>query len=148
RSISAGCAWNISAATYLGPTPNGLDNLWLASPRARFAMPSVPPATRAMRWKSSTGWSRNLFQNAQTCELRSLIMSKNRVATAGTKNHHQRTETDSLGRVEVPADHLWGAQTQRCLVDFPIAADRFHWGRPVIRALGIVKKCAAQANHE
>jgi fumarate hydratase class II len=75
-------------------------------------------------------------------------MSKKRVAAAGTKNHHQRTETDSLGRVEVPADHLWGAQTQRCLVDFPIAADRFHWGRPVIRALGIVKKCAALANHE
>ena len=59
-----------------------------------------------------------------------------------------RTETDSLGEVAVPSDHLWGAQTQRCLEDFPIGLDRFRWGRPVIRALGTVKKCAALANHE
>ena len=59
-----------------------------------------------------------------------------------------RTETDSLGAVAVPSDRLWGAQTQRCLEDFPIGLDRFRWGRPVIRALGIVKKCAALANHE
>ena len=59
-----------------------------------------------------------------------------------------RTETDSLGEVAVPSDRLWGAQTQRCLENFPIGLDRFRWGRPVIRALGIVKKCAALANHE
>jgi fumarate hydratase class II len=59
-----------------------------------------------------------------------------------------RTETDSLGAVEVPAEHLWGAQTQRALADFPAGLDRFRWGRPVIRALAIVKKCAALANRE
>ena len=57
-----------------------------------------------------------------------------------------RIERDSLGEVPVPADHLWGAQTQRSLTFFPIGTDRFTWGRPVIRALGILKKSAALAN--
>src|SRR5271168_1102561 len=59
-----------------------------------------------------------------------------------------RVEDDSLGDVQVPADHLWGAQTQRSYTDFPIGVERFRWGRPAIRALGILKKCAALANGE
>src|SRR5580700_5190245 len=59
-----------------------------------------------------------------------------------------RIETDSLGPVEVPAERLWGAQTERSRKNFPIGAGRFQWGRPVIRALGILKKCAALANGE
>src|SRR5579872_3816742 len=59
-----------------------------------------------------------------------------------------RTETDSLGPVEVPKERLWGAQTQRSLVNFPIGVERFRWGRPVIRAFGVLKKCAALANLE
>jgi len=59
-----------------------------------------------------------------------------------------RTEEDALGDVEVPADHLWGAQTERSRRNFPIGVNRFHWSRPVIRALGILKKCAALANGE
>jgi len=59
-----------------------------------------------------------------------------------------RVEEDALGNVEVPANHLWGAQTQRSHVNFPIGVDRYHWGRPVIRALGILKKSAALANGE
>src|SRR6188768_2220120 len=57
-----------------------------------------------------------------------------------------RREHDSLGPVDVPADRLWGAQTQRSLENFPIGRGRFVWGRPVIRALGILKKAAALAN--
>ena len=57
-----------------------------------------------------------------------------------------RTETDSMGQVEVPSDRLWGAQTQRSLQNFKIGGQTFT--RPMIRALGIVKKCAAQANIE
>ena len=59
-----------------------------------------------------------------------------------------RTEEDALGNVEVPAAHLWGAQTQRSHLNFPIGVERFRWGRPVIRALGVLKKCAALANGE
>jgi fumarate hydratase class II len=59
-----------------------------------------------------------------------------------------RTDKDSLGEVRVPAARLWGAQTQRSIENFPIGRDRFVWGRPVIRALGLLKKCAALANGE
>jgi fumarate hydratase class II len=59
-----------------------------------------------------------------------------------------RLEHDSLGEVAVPADHLWGAQTQRSIQNFPIGVKRFVWGRPMIRALGILKKCCALANGE
>src|ERR1043166_8616477 len=57
-----------------------------------------------------------------------------------------RREHDSLGPVEVPADRLWGAQTQRSIENFPIGRGRFVWGRPVIRAFGVLKKAAALAN--
>src|ERR1700730_8157721 len=60
--------------------------------------------------------------------------------------HPYRVEQDALGDIQVPAEHLWGAQTQRSHLNFPIGVERFRWGRPVIRALGILKKCAALAN--
>jgi fumarate hydratase, class II len=59
-----------------------------------------------------------------------------------------RIETDTMGQLEVAADRYWGAQTQRSIQNFPIGRDRFIWGRTMIRALGILKKCAAQANAE
>lgn len=57
-----------------------------------------------------------------------------------------RVEEDSLGEMQVPADAYWGAQTQRAVENFPISGITF--GRRFIRALGIVKKAAAQANEE
>jgi fumarate hydratase class II len=57
-----------------------------------------------------------------------------------------RTERDSLGEVQVPADAYWGAQTQRAVENFPIGDEQF--GRRFVRALGIVKKAAAQANRD
>ncbi|WP_027482210.1 class II fumarate hydratase [Deinococcus pimensis] len=57
-----------------------------------------------------------------------------------------RTETDTMGAQQVPTDRYWGAQTQRSIQNFPIGVDRFRFTRPVIRALGILKKGAAQAN--
>jgi len=56
-----------------------------------------------------------------------------------------RTETDSLGEVEVPADKLWGAQTQRSLEHFSIGQDLMP--REMITAYAILKKAAANANH-
>jgi len=55
-----------------------------------------------------------------------------------------RTEKDSLGEVRVPADALYGAQTQRAVENFPISGQRF--GRAMIHALGLVKAAAARAN--
>ncbi|MFL6177772.1 MAG: class II fumarate hydratase, partial [Ornithinibacter sp.] len=57
-----------------------------------------------------------------------------------------RTERDTMGALEVPADRYWGAQTQRSLEHFDIGRDTFVWGRPVIRGLGLLKKSAALAN--
>lgn len=57
-----------------------------------------------------------------------------------------RVEKDSMGEINVPADRYWGAQTQRSLEHFKIGGDRFP--REMIRALGILKKCAALTNQE
>jgi fumarate hydratase class II len=57
-----------------------------------------------------------------------------------------RIEEDALGEVHVPADRLWGAQTERSRGNFPIGVDRFRFTRPVIRAFGILKQAAARAN--
>ncbi len=57
-----------------------------------------------------------------------------------------RTESDSLGEMQVPADAYWGAQTQRAVENFPISGITF--GRRFVRALGVVKKSAAQANRD
>jgi len=57
-----------------------------------------------------------------------------------------RTEQDSLGEIQVPADAYWGAQTQRAIQNFPISDATF--GRRFVRALGVVKKAAAQANRD
>ncbi|MGF1455110.1 MAG: class II fumarate hydratase [Alphaproteobacteria bacterium] len=55
-----------------------------------------------------------------------------------------RTETDSFGPLDVPADRYWGAQTQRSLGNFKIGTETMP--APLIRALGIVKRSAALAN--
>jgi fumarate hydratase class II len=57
-----------------------------------------------------------------------------------------RTERDSLGEVQVPADALYGAQTQRAVENFPISGIRFT--RVFIRALGLIKGAAAEVNQE
>jgi fumarate hydratase class II len=55
-----------------------------------------------------------------------------------------RTETDSMGAIDVPADHYWGAQTQRSLIHFSIGDD--HMPKAVYHAYGYVKKAAALVN--
>ena len=61
------------------------------------------------------------------------------IAQSGT-----RTESDSMGTIEVPAAHYWGAQTQRSLVHFSIGNDRMP--KEVYHAYGYVKKAAAMVN--
>ncbi|WP_276779966.1 class II fumarate hydratase [Actinomyces gerencseriae] len=59
-----------------------------------------------------------------------------------------RTESDSMGTIEVASDRYWGAQTERSLHNFDIGRETFVWGRPMVKALGILKKSAALANAE
>ncbi len=55
-----------------------------------------------------------------------------------------RTETDSFGPLDVPADKLYGAQSARSLINFPIGEETMP--APMIRALGIIKRSAARVN--
>src|SRR5712675_1539182 len=57
-----------------------------------------------------------------------------------------RTETDSVGPIEVAADRYWGAQTERSRQNFRIGHDRMPM--PIIRALAVVKLAAAETNRE
>src|SRR4051794_6965127 len=57
-----------------------------------------------------------------------------------------RVEKDSMGEMSVPESALYGASTQRAVLNFPISGYRFP--RPFIRALGLIKWAAAQANHD
>jgi fumarate hydratase class II len=62
--------------------------------------------------------------------------------------NRMRIESDSMGKIEVPSDRYWGAQTQRSVENFAIGVDRFRWKFPIIRSMGILKKAAAIANAE
>src|SRR6202165_1560643 len=55
-----------------------------------------------------------------------------------------RTETDSFGAIEVPADRYWGAQTERSIENFKIGGERLP--KPLVRALGLVKLASARVN--
>ncbi|HEY2652974.1 MAG TPA: lyase family protein, partial [Solirubrobacteraceae bacterium] len=70
--------------------------------------------------------------------------TKLRAVPIGTGATGARVETDSMGQVEVPADHYWGAQTQRSLIHFSIGDD--HMPKAVYHAYGYVKKAAALLN--
>jgi fumarate hydratase class II len=63
-----------------------------------------------------------------------------------TESGATRTERDSMGEMEVPAGALYGASTQRAVLNFPISGQRFP--RPFIRALALVKQAAAETNAE
>src|SRR2546421_9831155 len=57
-----------------------------------------------------------------------------------------RMEKDSMGEMSLPESALYGASTQRAVLNFPISGYRL--SRPFIRALGLIKWAAAQANHD
>src|SRR5882757_8364691 len=62
------------------------------------------------------------------------------------KSRETRIEKDSMGEMAVPKDALYGASTQRAVLNFPVSGYRF--SRAFIRALGLIKWGAAQANHD
>src|ERR1700719_3035265 len=62
------------------------------------------------------------------------------------KSGEARIEKDSMGEMAVPKDALYGASTQRAVLNFPVSGYRF--SRAFIRALGLIKWSAAQANHD
>jgi fumarate hydratase class II len=81
----------------------------------------------------------------QTRSLTNRESSRAKTKTTKSGNGQFRVETDSLGEVKVPADRLWGAQTQRSLEHFSIGKDLIP--REMITAYATLKKGAAKANH-
>jgi len=75
-------------------------------------------------------------------------MSSDEIASGTHSPAHSktRTESDSMGQIEVPANHYWGAQTERSLHHFAIGEDRMP--AELIRAFAILKKAAALVNHD
>src|ERR1700726_4621853 len=67
-------------------------------------------------------------------------------STASSRSGSSRTETDSFGPIEVPADRYWGAQTERSRQNFRIGSDRMPM--PIVHGLGIVKLASAETNRE
>lgn len=84
-------------------------------------------------------------RSSQTASLKNPRDSRPKVSTSKSSNGQFRVETDSLGKVNVPVDRLWGAQTQRSLEHFGIGLHLIP--REMIAAYATLKKGAAIANH-
>src|ERR1043165_419561 len=65
---------------------------------------------------------------------------------AGTSSQNTRTESDAFGPLEIAAEALWGAQTERSRNNFRIGTERMPL--PIIHAFGIIKRAAAEVNRE
>ena len=76
--------------------------------------------------------------------LAEIVLQVYRVLMSETDNRF-RTEHDSMGEIEVPAEAYYGAQTQRAVENFPISGRRL--SRGFIAALGMIKHAAAEANN-
>ena len=92
------------------------------------------PTRPAPKWSGSTASARS---DGQTAGPRNATTARTRLAP--------EPRPTRFGPIEVPADRYWGAQTQRSIENFRIGTERMP--RPLIRALGIVKRAAAEVNH-
>src|SRR5258705_5937138 len=127
RDQSTGRAMREAPHGYEGTSPKSLRKLVLQPTRS-----SRNPRDNVRESVTPGGWRERTIALARSVQ--------NGAHMIGT-----RQETDSLGVVEVPADKLWGAQTQRSLDHFSIGKDLMP--REMIVAYAILKKAAAQANH-
>ena len=79
-------------------------------------------------------------------KLQSQVEALQAAASRPSAGGEKRTETDSFGPLEVDGHNLWGCQTQRSLMNFPIGGPEARMPQPIIRAFGVLKKCAAVYN--
>src|SRR5262245_23034601 len=113
-----------------------------ASPHRRLCNKTISPEALTRSRASRPGVPK---QSLGTRETRERGTRANGGETPMTKpSTATRTESDSMGKIEVPADRYWGAQTQRSLEHFSIGTDRMPL--EIIRAFGVLKKAAALVN--
>ncbi|RLN86836.1 hypothetical protein BBJ28_00008184, partial [Nothophytophthora sp. Chile5] len=110
---------------------------------ARFPSAAFPPSAKTTD-SSSSHSADMLAAMGKASGVTSMRMTVQTARAASTF----RVETDSLGEVKVDDSKYWGAQTQRSLENFPIGGVRERMPMPVIKAFGVVKKCAAKYNLE
>ena len=114
-------------------------------PRPMPTRPQAPTRAKTSRQAGarSCGWtvSEKGDGRGRTCSgpLSSFILRPE-------KTMKTRTESDTFGPIEVAADRHWGAQTERSRRNFRIGEERMP--KPIIRALGVIKRAAAEVNHE
>src|SRR5580658_544376 len=106
-------------------------------------------AARVAKSYGSTGSEKNnlaAFEDRGACLSAGHSEPDPLAATPGQRHiaMKTRTETDSFGPIEVPAERYWGAQTERSRNNFRIGDERMP--RPLIEALAIVKRAAAEVN--
>jgi len=83
---------------------------------------------------------------AKARKVRAKFRANTRAKVRGKNRNKTRTESDAFGPLDIPADKLWGAQTQRSLRNFRIGAERMPI--EIVRALGLVKRAAAEVNRD
>jgi len=94
-------------------------------------------------------WRYTCAEPESKMKIRSTVridMNRTTVQTIQEANPGVRAESDSMGQIEVPANHYWGAQTERSLHHFAIGEDRMP--PELIRAFALLKKAAALVNHD
>ena len=112
----------------------------------------LPPCSKTL-WTGSCARSSTLrTQLAIQCAT-PLVLTQTELSGAGRHLAElarslstTRTETDAFGPLEVESSRLWGAQTQRSIGNFPIGGPESKMPLQVIRAFGVLKKCAAKYN--
>src|SRR6185437_15189870 len=106
--------------------------------------PISPPA--AAKWSASTASARRNKRRwrpsaGQTAGLHSAMVKK-----SGKIRPKIRSESDAFGPLNIPADKLWGAQTERSLHNFRIRTERMPI--EIVHALGLIKRAAAETNRD
>lgn len=109
-------------------------------------MPELPSSsesdtTTILRLLYGATFSKNEINDSN-----GLVASKDSASMTGKLAMATRTEADSMGSIEVPADRFWGAQTQRSLKNFNIGDERMPL--PIVHALALVKRIAAEINRD
>src|SRR5262245_48256164 len=137
---STGCCWPPASAGTGSSTPRS----------SARSSPSSPRGHRRRSTSHRSGSSGSLLEVPPAAPTARPTSSERRrdtgLVTTTEGRPATRSETDSMGAIDVPADHYWGAQTQRSLHFFDVGRDTMP--PSIIWAFGILKKAAAEVNNE
>nr|VDD03773.1 unnamed protein product [Brassica oleracea] len=132
----------------------------IRSPQLRNSNTVTRPLVNGSRGTKQVGLAADMKRKASKKNPMAIYVASRRLSartTAATLRYATalrsystsfREERDTFGPIQVPSDKLWGAQTQRSLQNFEIGGERERMPEPIVRAFGVLKKCAAKVNME